>query len=68
MIIPLITMNNGYICMTPYTIEAYRNQTFHQISATLLAAEDYRKLGHRTLVVSVLALAVALTSVYISLV
>ena len=63
----LIVMDRGYICMTPYTIEAYRNQTFHQIFASLLAAEDSRNLGHRTLVVSVLALAVALASICISI-
>lgn len=62
----LITMNNGYICMTPYTIEAYRDQTFHQISTSLLAAEDSRKLGHRTLIVSAIALIVSLASLYIT--
>ena len=41
----LIKMSNGYIFMTPYTIEAYTKQTFHQIFASLLAAEDSRKLG-----------------------
>lgn len=63
----LIKMNSGYICMTPYTIEAYTKQTFHQIFASLLTAEDSRKLGHRTLVVSALALIVALASLCISI-
>ena len=63
----LIKMSNGYIFMTPYTIEAYTKQTFHQIFASLLTAEDSRKLGHRTLVVSALALIVALASLCISI-
>ncbi len=63
----LIKMNGGYICMTPYAIEAYTKQTFHQIFASLLTAEDSRKLGHQTLVVSALALVVALASLFVSM-
>lgn len=63
----LIRMTDGYICMTPYTIEAYSKQTFHQIFASLLMAEDSRKLGHRTLVVSGLALVAALASLFVSI-
>ncbi|MBD5584620.1 MAG: hypothetical protein HDQ88_06015 [Clostridia bacterium] len=58
----LIRWDNGYIRMTAYTIEAYTKQTFHQIYASLLTAEDSRKLGHRTLIVSALALIVSLVS------
>lgn len=64
----LIKMNNGYIFMTPYTIEAYTKQTFHQIFASLLAAEDSRKLGYRTLVVSAIALIVSLVSLCIPII
>lgn len=60
----LIRFDNGYIRMTPYTIEAYSKQTFHQIYASLLTAEDSRKLGHRTLIVSALALIVSLVSLF----
>ena len=63
----LIRFENGYIIMTPYTIEAFTKQTFHQIFASLLAAEDARKLGYRTLIVSALALAVSLVSVWITI-
>lgn len=63
----LIRMTDGYICMTPYTIEAYSKQTFHQIFTSLLTAEDSRKLGHRTLVVSALAFVVALASLFVSM-
>lgn len=62
----LIRMIDGYICMTPYTIEAYSKQTFHQIFASLLTVEDFRKLGHRTLVVSAIALLVSLVSLLVA--
>lgn len=58
----LIRMIDGYICMTPYTIEAYSKQTFHQIFSSLLTAEDSRKLGHRTLIISSIALIVSVGS------
>lgn len=56
----LIEGNNGILSMTPYTIEAYQNQTFHQIHASLLAAEDSRTLGLKTLLISVLAIIITL--------
>lgn len=62
----LIKLSNGYVFMTQYSIEAYSKQTFHQIFASLLAAEDSRKLGHRTLVVSVIALVVSLSSLLVA--
>lgn len=62
----LIRLDKGYIIMTPYTIEAYSKQTFHQIYASLLTTEDSHKLGHRTLIVSALALIVSLVSLLIT--
>lgn len=56
----LIEGNNGILSMTPYTIEAYHKQTFHQIYASLLAAEDSRTLGLKTLLISVLAIIITL--------
>lgn len=62
----LIKLSNGYIYMTPYTIEAYSKQTFHQVFASLLAAEDSRRLGHRTLIISAIALIVSLSSLLLA--
>lgn len=63
----LMRMADDYIYMTPYTIEAYSKQIFHQIFTSLLTAEDSRKLGHRTLVISALAFVVALASLFVSM-
>ena len=58
-LIGLIEGNGGFIRMTQYMVDSYQKQTFHQILASLMAAEDSRTLSLRTLWISVLAVIMA---------
>ncbi|MBJ2183514.1 MAG: hypothetical protein JFR38_03270 [Muribaculaceae bacterium] len=62
----LVVENSENITLTPYAIEAYKANTFHQICASLTAADEARKIGARTMWVTILALIISLVSLLIA--
>lgn len=58
----LIGKNRSIIYPTTETYKAFSEQKFHQIFASLLAAEDSRKLNKTAIIISSLALIVAIIS------
>lgn len=62
----LIIEDGENIVKTPLAIKAYKENTYHQICASLTSAHESHKVGVRTLWVSALALIVALVSLFVT--
>lgn len=63
----LIIEDGENIVKTPLAIKAYKENTYHQICASLTSAHESHKVGVRTLWVSALALIVALVSLFVTI-
>lgn len=63
----IIVEDGDNICITKLGIEAYRNNTYHQICASLTSAHESHKVGIMTLWFSILAFIVALCSLVVTL-
>lgn len=62
----IIREDGDSVILTQLGIIAYKENTFHQICASLTAANESHKVGVRTLWVSALALIVALASLIVT--